>query len=687
MISYSIIQKSQLEGGLRLDAEYYQPEYLSLNSKLKNQKSKFLADLAKNIICGPFGSAILQEDYRAAGVPLIRVSDLNDWFVRDDDLVFIKESLSEKMKRYQVTDGDIVVSQRGTIAMFSRVTNIFPKWNISANLISIKKSPQIDFDYLLAFLNSFYGINQLYHKLSGQVQPKITTDDVRQILIFVPDIEKQREIAKFIQNSRHGQESSKSLYSQAENLLLTELGLSESKAWEDETLSYIVNLSEAKSAHRADAEYFQPKYEKIVSLIRTNGGTVLGDLATMKKGIEPGSESYQDEGKLFIRVSSLSKNGIEDKDQKYLSDELYQKLKKNYEPKVGEILLTKDATPGVAYVMKEPIEGIVSGGILRLKLKNEKVENEYLALCLNSVIGQMQAKRDGGGSIITHWRPEQIKNILIPILSENTQKEIEGIIKNAYQEIQKSNRIYSQAENLLLEELGLKDFKVEDNLSYIVNFSEIKSAHRADAEYFQPKYNKLVERIKNRNAKTLGEVVSMKKGIEPGAEAYQDEGRLFIRVSSLSKYGIEDKDQKYLSEELYQKLKNNHEPKVGEILLTKDATPGIAYVAKGQIEGIISSGILRLKIKDKEIENEYLVLCLNSILGQMQAEHDGRGSIITHWRPEQIKNILIPILPKPTQQKIADLVQKSHEARKKAKELLEEAKQKVENAIENEINK
>ena len=445
MVNYSIIQKSQLEGGLRLDAEYYQPEYLSLNSKLKNQKSKFLADLAKNIICGPFGSAILQEDYRAAGVPLIRVSDLNDWFVRDDDLVFIKESLSEKMKRYQVTDGDIVVSQRGTIAMFSRVTNIFPKWNISANLISIKKSPQIDFDYLLAFLNSFYGINQLYHKLSGQVQPKITTDDVRQILIFVPDIEKQREIAKFIQNSRHGQESSKSLYSQAENLLLTELGLSESKAWEDETLSYIVNLSEAKSAHRADAEYFQPKYEKIVSLIRTNGGTVLGDLATMKKGIEPGSESYQDEGKLFIRVSSLSKNGIEDKDQKYLSDELYQKLKKNYEPKVGEILLTKDATPGVAYVMKEPIEGIVSGGILRLKLKNEKVENEYLALCLNSVIGQMQAKRDGGGSIITHWRPEQIKNILIPILPKSTQQKIADLVQKSHEARKKAKELLEEA--------------------------------------------------------------------------------------------------------------------------------------------------------------------------------------------------------------------------------------------------
>ena len=87
-------------------------------------------------------------------------------------------------------------------------------------------------------------------------------------------------------------------------------------------------------------------------------------------------------------------------------------------------------------------------------------------------------------------------------------------------------------------------------------------------------------------------------------------------------------------------------------------------------------------MKDKEIESEYLALCLNSILGQMQTERDGGGSIITHWRPEQIKSILIPVLPKPTQQKIADLVQKSHEAQSKTKQLLAQAKQNVRSLIE-----
>jgi restriction endonuclease S subunit len=66
----------------------------------------------------------------------------------------------------------------------------------------------------------------------------------------------------------------------------------------------------------------------------------------------------------------------------------------------------------------------------------------------------------------------------------------------------------------------------------------------------------------------------------------------------------------------------------------------------------------------------------------MQVERDGGGSVILHWKPEQVKRLKIPILSLSTQQKIAVLVQKSHEARKKAKELLEVAKRAVEIAIE-----
>jgi len=453
MVVASVIRLSELEGAKRLDAEYYQPEYLKLTNILIANKSRPLQKLAEDIICGPFGSQILQQDYRDVGIPLIRVGDVSEWYVRDDDLVFIDEPLSEELKRYQVLPGDLVVSQRGTIAMFSMVTSRFPKWNISANLISIKKSNKVDFNYLLAFLNSHYGTYQLLRKLSGEVQPKITTDDVKQILVFIVDSRTQEEVSRLVQEARHNQEESKFLYSQAENLLLEELGLKDFKPKYE--LSYAANLSKAFGAHRIDAEYFQPAYHELMEYLSDNfelkslGKLLLG----FQKGVEVGSENYEEEGKPFIRVSNLSVSGIMERDQKYLSEELYQQLRNVHEPKIGGFLLTKDATPGIAYVVKEPLEGIISSGILKLSINESEINKEYLAMCINSMFGKLQVEKDGGGSVITHWRPEQIKRLQIPILPPETQQKIASFVRQSHETRRKAKELLEEAKRKVEQEI------------------------------------------------------------------------------------------------------------------------------------------------------------------------------------------------------------------------------------------
>ena len=59
----------------------------------------------------------------------------------------------------------------------------------------------------------------------------------------------------------------------------------------------------------------------------------------------------------------------------------------------------------------------------------------------------------------------------------------------------------------------------------------------------------------------------------------------------------------------------------------------------------------------------------------------GSSGIISIYE-NYLESFLIPVIDENIQQKIADLVKKSHEARKKSKELLEEAKRKVEEMIE-----
>ena len=180
----------------------------------------------------------------------------------------------------------------------------------------------------------------------------------------------------------------------------------------------------------------------------------------------------------------------------------------------------------------------------------------------------------------------------------------------------------------------------------------------------------------------LGNLVKIKKSVEPGSEAYQENGVPFVRVSNLSKFELSTNNQQFISEELYEDLKS-HQPKKGEILLSKDATPGIAYFFNEEPQKmIVSGGILRLKIDNKQVLPEYLTLALNSVIVQKQIERDAGGSIINHWRPDQVKATLIPVLKENKQKEIKELIEKSFSDRKLSKSLLEIAKQGVEMAIE-----
>ncbi|MFA7654413.1 MAG: restriction endonuclease subunit S [Candidatus Magasanikbacteria bacterium] len=448
---FSIIQKLQLEGTKRLDAEYYQPEYLRLEKILANFTLVPIKNYADHIFSGPFGSSLKSDMYTDHGVPFIRIGDIVDLFISKKNLVYIPEKEHIRLFSTHLDAGDIILSKIGTVGRLSVITPDLGKINISENNIGIKLDdlPENRKIFLLFFLLSKYGQFQILRKASGNIQLKLNVSDVEDI--FVPQIDDKNInfLLKLYKNLTSLFEEYKNYYQQAEDLFLKESILC--NFLNDNFLSSVVNLNGIQEARRIDAEYFNSPCNKMLAQIAKSKTAKLGDLADMNKGVEPGADAYQDEGKLFIRVSSISKDGIIDKDQKYLSEDLYNEHKKDYQPQVGDILLTKDASIGVACVVREPVEGIVAGGVLRLKLK-EKMNPEYLALVLNSIVGQMQAKRDAGGSIIAHWKPEQIKNLIVPILPAAIQEKIAGLIVKSHEARKKAKELLEEAK-LKVEEM------------------------------------------------------------------------------------------------------------------------------------------------------------------------------------------------------------------------------------------
>ena len=450
----------------------------------------------------------------------------------------------------------------------------------------------------------------------------------------------------------------------------------------------IIQKSQLESSLRVDAEYYQEEYLELASKLSLFKSKLFSEIAVIRSGTTPKErDDDQSDGVVLLKTTDIRNSVLlEESSYYHISHEIDKKMRQtklaSRDVLINIVGATLEVIGRTAFVPNNFPEANITQAMALIRSKEVSFLPEYIFIFLASKLGRSQSDRVARPTGQYNLNLEELGSFKIPPLAIEVQHEIKHIVDNLTEELYKSQRIYSDAEKLLLKELGLEGFEKKESLFSIMNLSEVENAHRIDAEYFQLKYEKLVEKVEQNNAIKLGDLVSMKKGIEVGAEEYQEEGKVFIRVSSMTKFGIVESDQKYLSDKLYESLKNDFEPKKGEILLTKDATLGVAYVLKEDIQGIVSGGTLRLELKNAEVEAEYLALCLNSAIGQMQAERDAGGSVIAHWKPEQIKNVLIPTLSKEIQKKIADFVRQSHEARKKAKELLEKAKRKVEEMIE-----
>jgi len=447
-----------------------------------------------------------------------------------------------------------------------------------------------------------------------------------------------------------------------------------------------VNFQNLNHEFRIDAEYYREEILNCLNVLEKHNKDSLDNLVDFIIGPFGSTvtiDQYVDKSEYkYIRNKDINDFLIKDDEPALIPKAVYDNLPK-YHIREKDLLITVVGTLGkVAIATNNDTKSIFSCKSTIIRAKS--INSFYLLVYLNSNTGKLFSLRGKRGAIQEGLNLPDLKEIQVFIPSNKFQTLIETTVKKSFAGADKSKKLYSKAQALLLSELGLTDWQPKHQLSFIKNYSDTQQAERIDAEYYQPKYEEIVKAIKNYASgwDTLGNLVIVKKCVEVGSGEYLDEGIPFVRVSNLSPFEITE--EKYISEKLYAEIKR-HQPKKDEILFSKDATPGIAHylnVNEFPPKMIPSGGILRLKSKTSKVNNEYLTLVLNSILTQEQINRDVGGSVILHWRPDQVKETVIPILPEEKQTQIQQKVIESFNLRKQSKHLLECAKRAVEVAIE-----
>jgi len=424
----------------RLDAEYYKPKELSLYNTLLKSNCRVLNSFSK--VNG--GKRLPKgESFSEVGFPYIRVVDINNGFINDDNVALISERIWKLISSYDIKKDDLLVTIVGNTVGLSGILNKdLGVANFTENCARIRNS-KIDPYYLLAFLNSKYGHNQVIREKVGTSQPKLALDRLRRFKIFIPSESELSEIASIVRQSSDESIKSKELYKQATDLLECKLGFDKIKLVNPKM--YTANFNEVTTTRRMNAEFFSPLVKDILKQPFLLNAQPIKAIFEIKRGVSP--SKYQESGipvikTKNIRVPEIDKSRIKD----YVSSS-----KELTTIKENDLLLASMGVGSlgrISFIQILDEQYVVDGTIRILRRRADAPENYEIPtlLILSSKVGQELIYRGIVGSTgIISLPDDYLNKIPIPQFENELCERLTNLVKESTIASKKSKELLAQA--------------------------------------------------------------------------------------------------------------------------------------------------------------------------------------------------------------------------------------------------
>lgn len=445
----STVRFQKLNPEFRIDAEYYRAEILNRLNVLEQHKKESLDSLVDFVI-GPFGSTVTVDKYvDESNYRYIRNKDINDFLIKDDEPALIPKAVYDALPQFHIKENDLLITVVGTLGKVAIATNDDTK-SIYSCKSTIIRARKINPFYLLAYLNSNTGRLFSLRGKRGAIQEGLNLSDLKEIQVFIPTDKFQILIESIIKQSFDGTSKSKTLYNQAQGLLLSELGLSR---WQPKhRLSFVKNYSDTEQAERIDAEYFQPKYDEIVKAIKSYPGGysfIRKEFKHNKSILKPdAAQTYQ-----YVEIGSINVATGEITASEVVGAELPANAKRVL--RKNDVIVSKVRTYRGAMALVDQ-DGLVGSGAFTVLRENGQINKETLLTFLRSKPLLVWSLKPNTGTSYPVILDDDILNLPIPLFSKETQNKVKAKITESF-------NLRKQSKHLLESTKRAVEIAIEQN--------------------------------------------------------------------------------------------------------------------------------------------------------------------------------------------------------------------------------
>lgn len=170
-------------------------------SQTGGQNELKLGDLLEYGSDGPFGSKLKTKHYTDDGARVVRLQNIQENYFDDTDKAYISlEYYQNELIRYTVNPRDVLVAGLGDESIRAGRACIAPDYLgeaiNKADCYCLRPKSSLDSKYLVAFLNSPYGLRQSESFAQGTTRFRLNLGNIKRMRISLPELNIQVAVAE-----------------------------------------------------------------------------------------------------------------------------------------------------------------------------------------------------------------------------------------------------------------------------------------------------------------------------------------------------------------------------------------------------------------------------------------------------------------------------------------------------------
>lgn len=439
-------------------------------------------------------------------------------------------------------------------------------------------------------------------------------------------------------------------------------------------------MFDESSDFRLDAEYYKKENIERNLVLNQKGYSRIGEFAYVTDGIHTSIDYSDDSGINLFSATTPRENYFDLSRGAYISAKAHGENPRTALQEDDIIISTVGTIGNCAVVNNSVLPANSDRHVGIVRIINDKFYPRFISTFLLTKYGRFQTLRESTGNVQLNLFLYKIRELKIPNLSKEFQGKIEKIVIDSDIKIRTSKEKYSQAENLLISELGLDDFHPSNEKVSIKTLKEsFLRTGRLDSEYYQVKYDDYLKKVYRYSGgyELLKDCCKLKdKNFNPKEEIEYK----YIELANVrANAEIVDSDT-IIGKDLPTRARRKVH--VGDVIVSsiEGSLDSCALISKEFDNSLCSTGFYVMT--SNKLNSETLLIVFKSSLMFNLMKKGCSGTILTNIAKDELFKLPIPLIKKDIQDEIASCIKQSMEYTKQSETRLKHAVKSVEIAIE-----